>query len=162
MVVFAMVSHEHDFKRPEIVDSSVIDVQNAGDPLSSDHIPNNFTLNEKIMILTGPNYSGKSTLLLKVGLLVFLSHIGCFIPGTGKIGLTNRILTRMNSRESVGKLQSTFMRDSMQMARCLSRCTPKSLILMDEFGKGTDVIDGPALLSAFSIPCPVQPYEGCC
>ncbi|ODV85617.1 hypothetical protein CANARDRAFT_179331, partial [[Candida] arabinofermentans NRRL YB-2248] len=150
LITFAKLSHSYCFTKPEMVVEPIFQVKDCRHPLFlDDHISNDIEITkEKVMVLTGPNYSGKSSLLVQVGLITFLSHIGCFVPAIGKIGITDRILTRINTRESMTKLQSTFMADAQQMSRCLTRSTPNSLILIDEFGKGTDVYDGPALLAS--------------
>lgn len=104
---------------------------------------------ERVQILTGPNSSGKSVYLTQIGLIVYMAQIGCFIPAVkAKIGLVDRILTRIRTQESISRLESSFQLDSKQMANALALSTEKSLLLVDEFGKGTDIVDGPALFGA--------------
>jgi len=111
--------------------------------------PNSYTSSQSgpsTLILTGPNYSGKSIHLKQIALIVYLAHIGSFVPATSaRIGLTDKILTRISTRESVSRPQSAFMIDLQQMCLALSLATPRSLLLIDEFSKGTNAVDGAGL-----------------
>ncbi|KAF8244532.1 hypothetical protein K440DRAFT_513134, partial [Wilcoxina mikolae CBS 423.85] len=99
-----------------------------------------------VILLTGPNYSGKSVYLKQMALIVYMAHIGCFVPAEhATIGITDKILTRIQTRESVSKIQSAFMIDLQQIALSLRLCTRRSLLIIDEFGKGTDSSDGAGL-----------------
>lgn len=99
-----------------------------------------------MLVLTGPNYSGKSVFLKQAALLVYLAHLGSCVPALrATIGITDKILTRVTTQESVSRSQSAFMLDLEQVAFALSLATPQSLILFDEFGKGTDSNDGAGL-----------------
>ncbi|KAG8626256.1 hypothetical protein KVT40_005201 [Elsinoe batatas] len=99
-----------------------------------------------IMLITGPNYSGKSVYLKQVALITLMAHIGSFVPAeSAVIGLTDKILTRIWTRESVSRAQSAFMIDLQQMSLGLSLATRRSLVVIDEFGKGTDSHDGAGL-----------------
>ena len=92
-----------------------------------------------MLILTGPNYSGKSVYLKQVAIIVFMAHIGCFVPAeAATLGVTDKILTRIATRETVSKVQSAFMIDLQQIALAMTLATHRSLIIIDEFGKGTD------------------------
>ena len=94
----------------------------------------------QVIFLTGPNYSGKSVYLKHIALITFLAHIGSFVPAQeATIGLTDKIFTRIQSQESVSKLQSTFMIDLQQVSFALRNATRNSLVLIDEFGKGTAI-----------------------
>lgn len=89
--------------------------------------------------MTGPNYSGKSVYLKQIALIVYMAHVGCFVPAErAVIGLTDRILTRIATRETVSKFQSAFMIDLQQVALAMTLATHRSLVIIDEFGKGTD------------------------
>jgi DNA mismatch repair protein MSH5 len=102
-----------------------------------------------VLLMTGPNYSGKSVYLKQVAIIVFLAHIGSFVPAAkAKIGLTDKILTRIATRESVSRIQSAFMLDLQQVSIALSLATRNSLVIIDEFGKGTDSNDGAGLAAA--------------
>lgn len=102
-----------------------------------------------VMVLTGPNHSGKSVYLKQVALIVFLAHIGSFVPADQAcIGLTDRLLTRIATRESVSRNESAFAIDLKQAAFSVNFATRRSLILLDEFGKGTNSMDGAGLVTA--------------
>uniref|UniRef100_A0A3Q1H0M2 MutS protein homolog 5 n=1 Tax=Anabas testudineus TaxID=64144 RepID=A0A3Q1H0M2_ANATE len=104
---------------------------------------------DRVKIITGPNSSGKSIYLKQVGLIVFMALIGSDVPAKeADIGLVDGIFTRMQSRESVSVGLSTFMIDLNQMAQALNSSTGNSLVLIDEFGKGTNTVDGLSLLAA--------------
>lgn len=92
-----------------------------------------------MLILTGPNFSGKSVYLKQVALIVYMAHIGCFVPARrATVGLTDKILTRIATKETVSKAQSAFMIDLQQIAAAVGQATHRSLIVIDEFGKGTE------------------------
>ena len=92
-----------------------------------------------MLIMTGPNYSGKSVYLKQVALIVYMAHVGCFVPAEfATVGLTDRILTRIATRETVTRFQSAFMIDLQQVALAMTLATHRSLVIIDEFGKGTD------------------------
>lgn len=102
-----------------------------------------------VMVLTGPNHSGKSVYLKQVALIVFLAHIGSFIPAEHAcIGLTDRLLTRIATRESVSRSESAFAIDLKQAAFSINFATRRSLVLIDEFGKGTNALNGAGLVTA--------------
>lgn len=99
-----------------------------------------------MLIMTGPNYSGKSVYLKQNALIVYLAHIGSFVPAEhATIGLTDKILTRIATRETVSRSQSAFMIDLQQVALSMTLATRRSLIVIDEFGKGTNAVDGAGL-----------------
>ena len=92
-----------------------------------------------VLIMTGPNYSGKSIYLKQVALIVYMAQVGCFISADrAVIGITDKILTRVATRETVSKIQSAFMIDLQQISSALCLATHRSLLIIDEFGKGTD------------------------
>ncbi|KAH7414103.1 muts domain V-domain-containing protein [Phaeosphaeria sp. MPI-PUGE-AT-0046c] len=102
-----------------------------------------------MLILTGPNYSGKSVYLKQVALIVFMAHVGSFVPAeSATIGLTDKILSRVTTRETVSRMQSAFMLDLQQISLALSLATRRSLLIIDEFGKGTESSDGAGLACA--------------
>jgi DNA mismatch repair protein MSH5 len=102
-----------------------------------------------MLVLTGPNYSGKSVYLKQVALVVFMAHVGSFVPAeAAKIGLTDKILSRVTTRETVSRTQSAFMLELQQISMALSLATRRSLLIIDEFGKGTESSDGAGLACA--------------
>jgi DNA mismatch repair protein MSH5 len=102
-----------------------------------------------MLVLTGPNYSGKSVYLKQVALIVFMAHVGSFVPAeSATIGLTDKILSRVTTRETVSRTQSAFMLDLQQVSLALSLATRRSLLIIDEFGKGTECSDGAGLACA--------------
>ncbi|CAA9958588.1 DNA mismatch repair protein mutS [Pyrenophora teres f. maculata] len=105
--------------------------------------------NPSMLVLTGPNYSGKSVYLKQVALIVYMAHIGSFVPAdSAKIGITDKILSRVTTRETVSRIQSAFMIDLQQISLALSLATRRSLLIIDEFGKGTETSDGAGLACA--------------
>lgn len=99
-----------------------------------------------LLLMTGPNYSGKSVYLKQTALIVYMAHIGSFVPAdSATIGLTDKILTRIATRESISRAQSAFMIDLQQIALATTLATNRSLIVIDEFGKGTNSSDGAGL-----------------
>ncbi|KAG9253534.1 muts domain V-domain-containing protein [Emericellopsis atlantica] len=101
------------------------------------------------LALTGPNHSGKSVYLKQTAIIVYLAHVGSFVPAErATIGITDKILARISTRESVSRNESAFAIDLRQMAFAMASSTPKSLILIDEFGKGTNSDDGAGLMAA--------------
>ncbi|KAF9124810.1 MutS protein msh5 [Mortierella sp. 14UC] len=99
-----------------------------------------------VMILTGPNSSGKSVYLKQVALIAFLAHVGSFVPAdSAVIGITDKILTRLQTRETVSSIESAFMTDLQQVALAIRMATARSLVVLDEFGKGTTSTDGAGL-----------------
>lgn len=167
LVGFARASEIHNYVKPEIEEQEgIIDIKKGRHPLYESavltYIPNDMEMDggpfnsdtwdesfHRVAVITGPNSSGKSVFLTQNGLIVYLTHIGCYVPADGaRIGLVDKILTRIVTKETVSKTQSTFQIDANQMSKCLSLATVRSLVLIDEFGKGTDVIDGPSLFGA--------------
>lgn len=156
IISLGVIATEMDFVRPEIVDESVIIIKEGRHLLQEltvegAFVPNDtfVNTNKNIALITGPNSSGKSVYLKQVGLLVYLAHIGSWLPCTNAvIGLTDRIMTRITSFESVAAAQSSFSLDLGQVAKMLKAHTTRTLCLIDEFGKGTTPVDGIALLAS--------------
>ena len=150
---FAKVAEENKYVRPVIDDSSVIEIHQGRHavietqlPLGEEYVPNDIYLdNEKqqIIIITGPNMAGKSALLRQTALIVLLSQIGCFVPAeSAKIGLVDKIFTRVGASDNISLGESTFMVEMTEAANILNNVTPKSLVLFDELGRGTSTYDG--------------------
>ena len=149
---FAKVSYENNYSRPVVDNSSIIDIKNGRHPVVEQSIkrntfvPNDCMLDDdsnRIMIITGPNMAGKSTYMRQVALIVFMAHLGCFVPATSAhIGVVDRIFTRIGASDDLMFGQSTFMVEMVEVANILSGATNKSLILLDEVGRGTSTYDG--------------------
>ncbi|KAL9652174.1 hypothetical protein ABK040_013943 [Willaertia magna] len=144
---------EMNFTKPELSSEPILDIKEGRNPLQEltvdTFIANDTFLNGGIQIVTGANNSGKSCYLKQVGLIVFLAHIGSFVPASSaKIGIVDRIMTRIQSQDSISVNQSSFAIDLLQIKAMVDYASPKSLLLIDEFGKGTLALDGVALLSS--------------
>ncbi|KAL8831364.1 MAG: hypothetical protein Q9170_005327 [Blastenia crenularia] len=101
---------------------------------------------QSMLMMTGPNYSGKSVHLKQVALIVYMAHVGCFVPAdAATIGLTDKVLTRITTKETITRVQSAFMIDLQQVAKALGLASRRTLVIVDEFGKGTDSNDGAGL-----------------
>jgi len=147
---FAQVSVENNYVRPEINSSSVLQVIDGRHPvveLTCDYIANDTLFHDfEIMIITGPNFAGKSCYMKQVALLVIMAQIGCFIPATSaRIGLVDRVFTRIGAYDDLVSGQSTFMVEMNETANILHNATSRSLILLDEIGRGTSTYDGVSL-----------------
>lgn len=154
MMVFAEIAEKYDLVRPEITTKKVLEIiqgrhflfnakkaVTANDTIVSDQ--------KFVTLLMAPNAAGKSFYLKQIGLIVYMAHIGCFVPAvSAKIGLVSEIFTRLYSEESTHNSQSSFQLELIQMSRVLTSSSDRSLILIDEFGKGTNLIDGKSILSS--------------
>ena len=150
-----MITNQYKLIKPQLVPEPILILKNGRHLLQEltveNFVPNDTYLSreENIALITGPNSSGKSIYLKQVGLIVYLAHIGCFVPcERAIIGLTDQIVTRISSEETIANPQSTFTIDLCQMSKILKYATRQSLCLIDEFGKGTSPTDGMALLAA--------------
>ncbi|MCP4005330.1 MAG: DNA mismatch repair protein MutS [bacterium] len=152
----AQVARERDYVCPEVDDSLRIEVEGARHPVVETFVRDGFIANDLIMdadpndteagrsiILTGPNMAGKSTLLRQVGLLVLLAQMGAFVPARrARIGLADRIFTRVGASDSLATGESTFMVEMRETATILKEGSARSLVLLDEIGRGTSTFDG--------------------
>ncbi|XP_034940335.1 uncharacterized protein [Chelonus insularis] len=155
LLSFAQVARDHNYVKPEIIKAHVIDIKGGRHPLTELH--GNFVANDTfsgnegslIKIFTGPNACGKTVYLKQVTLLVYMAHIGCFLPvESATIGVVTHILTQIPTIENSSQNASSFLIDLRQVHNILYSSTPNSLIIMDEFGKGTAEIDALALLTS--------------
>lgn len=176
LVALALGARKYQFSRPQMTTSNVIQIEAGRHPLQELTVPvyilndcfvaggtgddenaspglgpqasavQESIESPNVLMMTGPNYSGKSVYLKQNALIVYMAHIGSFVPAEkATIGLTDKILTRIASRESVSRNQSAFMIDLQQVALIMTLATERTLVVIDEFGKGTTVSDGAGL-----------------
>lgn len=152
LVSFAEVAHRNNYCHPEILEDSSLKISNGRHALieqidpGNRFIPNDTCLDnhdQQIMIITGPNMAGKSTYLRQVALICLMAQLGSFVPADGvEMGITDRIFSRVGAQDHLLKGQSTFMVEMNETANILNNATPKSLIILDEIGRGTSTFDG--------------------
>lgn len=151
----AELAEKERYVRPEINDDGVISIVGGRHPVvekqlrDHDFVPNDVILDQaehRLMLLTGPNMAGKSTYMRQVALIVLLAQIGSFVPAeSARIGLVDRIFTRVGASDDVAGGQSTFMVEMTEVANICRQATSKSLIILDEVGRGTSTFDGLAI-----------------
>lgn len=152
LLSLAEVADRNDYCRPKIDEGEEIFIQDGRHPvlervsLSERFVPNDTLLDHhenQILILTGPNMAGKSTYLRQVALIVLMAQMGSFVPAAeARIGLVDQIFTRIGALDHIMRGQSTFMVEMMETARILNQATSKSLVILDEVGRGTSTFDG--------------------
>lgn len=150
---FAQVAEENQYVRPQIDATDVLDIKQGRHPviemqlpLGETYVPNDIYLDtekQQVMMITGPNMAGKSALLRQTALIVLLAQIGCFVPAErAKIGLVDKIFTRVGASDNISLGESTFMVEMTEAADILNNVTNRSLVLFDELGRGTSTYDG--------------------
>lgn len=148
----ALVAQRNNYVRPKINNSGVIDIKNGRHPVVEQMIENDmFIANDtyldnqkkRISIITGPNMAGKSTYMRQTALIVLMAQIGSFVPAEkANIGIVDRIFTRVGASDDLASGQSTFMVEMTEVANILRNATSKSLLILDEIGRGTSTFDG--------------------
>jgi len=151
LVSFATVAKDNKYCRPEICADGAIEITDGRHPVveaisRERFVPNDCTLDSgenRTMIITGPNMAGKSTYLRQIALIVLMAHIGCFVPAKkARIPLCDRIFTRIGASDNLILDQSTFMVEMAEVANILRNATERSLLILDEVGRGTSTYDG--------------------
>ncbi|MGB7291302.1 MAG: DNA mismatch repair protein MutS [Thermodesulfobacteriota bacterium] len=148
----ALVAEKYDYAKPHVCDSTIIDIKESRHPvvermeLGERFVPNDVRLDHEenqFLIITGPNMAGKSTLIRQVALTIIMAQMGSFVPAKeAKIGVVDRIFTRVGASDNLARGQSTFMVEMTETAYILRHTTPKSLVILDEIGRGTSTFDG--------------------
>ncbi len=150
---FAVISEENNYVRPVLNDSRMLDVTEGRHPViekqlavGESYVPNDLILDtedQQIIILTGPNMSGKSALLRQTALIVLMAQTGCFVPAkAANIGMVDKIFTRVGASDNISLGESTFMVEMNETASILNNLSDRSLVLLDEIGRGTSTYDG--------------------
>ena len=156
---FAHVAIKNGYVKPEITEDSSLEILGGRHPIIEKLIPaGEFVKNKVLMddnknfvILTGPNMSGKSTYMKQIALIIIMAHIGSYVPADyAKIGIVDRIFTRIGASDDLMTGQSTFMLEMSEVANILNSATSKSFIILDEIGRGTSTFDGISIATAIS------------
>ena len=164
----AETASREGYVRPALTDEYTLDIRGGRHPVvermmpREKFIPNDVSLTQdaRIMILTGPNMAGKSTVLRQVGLIVLMAHIGSYVPATkATIGIVDRLFTRVGASDNLVRGQSTFMVEMSETSAILHTATTRSLVLLDEIGRGTSTYDGISI--AWSVSEHLHNVVGC-
>lgn len=166
---FALIAQSSHYNRPEITSDTTLDIKGGRHPVIEknlppgvDYITNDVYLDsetQQIIIITGPNMAGKSALLRQTGLIVLMAQMGCFVPAkTARIGIVDKIFTRVGASDNLSSGESTFMVEMSETASILNNISERSLILLDEIGRGTSTYDGISI--AWAIAEYLHQYPG--
>ncbi|MCB0487646.1 MAG: DNA mismatch repair protein MutS [Cyclobacteriaceae bacterium] len=153
LLSFAIVAKANRYVKPEINESTTVDIKNGRHPviekqlqIGESYIPNDIYLDnesQQILVITGPNMAGKSALLRQTALIVLMTQIGSFVPAeSAQIGIVDKVFTRVGASDNLSRGESTFMVEMTETASILNNLSDRSLILMDEIGRGTSTYDG--------------------
>jgi len=153
LISFAKVARKNGYVRPHIKDDKGIEIQGGRHPVIEQQLPpgetyvsNDVCLDDhtqQVMVITGPNMSGKSALLRQVALIVIMAQMGCFVPAAhAEIGIVDKVFTRVGASDNISSGESTFMVEMNETASILNNISDRSLILLDEIGRGTSTYDG--------------------
>ena len=150
---FARIARERNYVRPELDDGARIDIEQGRHPVietlmpvGEEYVPNDVMLDDKeqqIMMITGPNMSGKSALLRQTALIILMAQMGSFVPAkSAHIGVVDKIFTRVGASDNISQGESTFMVEMLESASILNNISDRSIVLLDEIGRGTSTYDG--------------------
>ena len=153
LLSFAKVAEEQNYVRPVVDESDVLDISKGRHavietqlPVGERYVPNDVYLDteqQQVVMITGPNMSGKSALLRQTALIAIMAQMGCFVPAErARVGLVDKVFTRVGASDSLSTGESTFMVEMTEAANILNNVTPRSLVLFDELGRGTSTYDG--------------------
>lgn len=153
LLSFAIVAKANRYAKPEINETKIIDIKNGRHPviekqlpIGESYVPNDIYLDnetQQILVITGPNMAGKSALLRQTALIVLMTQVGSFVPAAqAKIGVVDKVFTRVGASDNLSRGESTFMVEMTETASILNNLSDRSLILMDEIGRGTSTYDG--------------------
>jgi DNA mismatch repair protein MutS len=153
LLSFAFIAEKNDYVRPQINDSLLLDIRNGRHPVIEKQLPPGETYvandvsadsnDQQILIITGPNMSGKSAFLRQTALIVLMAQMGCYVPAAeANIGIVDKIFTRVGASDNITSGESTFMVEMNETASILNNISSRSLILLDEIGRGTSTYDG--------------------
>ncbi|MEX1192600.1 MAG: DNA mismatch repair protein MutS [Brumimicrobium sp.] len=150
---FANISEQNNYNRPEMTEEYSLDIKDGRHPviekemkLGEEYIPNDVYLDnetQQIIMITGPNMSGKSAILRQTALISLMAQMGCYVPAkTAKLGVVDKVFTRVGASDNISSGESTFMVEMNETASILNNLSPRSLVLLDEIGRGTSTYDG--------------------
>ncbi|EPR69861.1 DNA mismatch repair protein MutS [Cyclobacterium qasimii] len=153
LLSFAEVASENNYCAPKIADTDAIEIKDGRHPviekqlaIGEDYVPNDIYLDnstQQVIIITGPNMAGKSALLRQTALIVLMAQMGSFVPASfARIGIVDKVFTRVGASDNLSKGESTFMVEMTETASILNNLSDRSLVLMDEIGRGTSTYDG--------------------
>jgi DNA mismatch repair protein MutS len=153
LISFAQVALNNGYSRPKISTTEILEIKDGRHPVierqlavGENYVPNDIYLDsdtQQIMIITGPNMAGKSALLRQTALIVLMAQMGSFVPASSaKIGIVDKVFTRVGASDNLSKGESTFMVEMTETASILNNLSDRSLVLMDEIGRGTSTYDG--------------------
>ncbi len=169
LAALAELARSRNYCRPRLVEEPVLSIREGRHPVldltepEGTFVPNDTVMGPeagRILLITGPNMAGKSTYIRQVALLVLMAHLGSFVPATeATVGLADRIFARVGASDELSRGQSTFMVEMIETARILHTATPRSLVILDEIGRGTSTYDGISL--AWSVAEYLHDHIGC-
>ena len=166
----AQAAVDNGYVRPVVDNGSAIRIREGRHPVvervlsSGEYVPNDVELSgeERVLVLTGPNMAGKSTYIRQVALITLMAQVGSFVPAAeARIGLVDRIFTRVGLQDDLATGQSTFMVEMVETAAILNQATPRSLVILDEIGRGTSTYDGLSIARAVIEHLHNDPRLGC-